>query len=172
MARLFFALWPDATAAARLAVLAGDVGLVTGGKPMPLEKIHLTLAFLGEVPEARLAEARAAAAGREPVAIRLDCVGSFRRARVAWAGSLEPNEPLAALQSALAGRLRERGFALEDRPFAPHLTLARKTVRPLPRAAIPAIEWTARELVLASSDLGSGRYSALAAWPLGGKALS
>ena len=86
MARLFFAVWPDAAAAARLEALAREVALVTGGRPQPREKIHLTLAFLGEVAEERIGAACAAAPGGESLAIRLDCVGSFRRARSREAG--------------------------------------------------------------------------------------
>ena len=141
---------------------------------MPAGKIHLTLAFLGEVGAERLAAAREAAPpGASRLRVRLDCVGSFRRARVAWAGALAPDAALVALvalQSRLAQGLRDRGFELEDRPFAPHLTLARRTVRPLPKAAIAPVEWTAGELALMRSDLRSGEYETVAAWPMGGEA--
>jgi RNA 2',3'-cyclic 3'-phosphodiesterase len=164
--KLFFALWPGAAAAEVLERLAADVVVVAGGKPMPRAKIHLTLAYLGEVED--LAAAQDAAAGLHSPAfdVRLDCVGSFRRARVSWAGSLEANPPLLELQSTLEARLRDRGFRLEERPFTPHVTLARKAEKALPRARIAPIEWNARELTLVRS-MPTGEYPVLKGWKLG-----
>jgi len=162
MARLFFALWPDEAAARGLERLAVEVAVRTQGKPVPRSKIHLTLAFLGEV------------AGRiafEPEAIAtpafdlvLDCVGSFAGTRVAWAGFVEPPPALANLQAQLARELRGQGLRLEDRPFAPHLTLARHIGATQPRQAIDPIDWRVREVVLVKSQ--AGRYSAVNAWSL------
>ncbi|HET9471988.1 MAG TPA: RNA 2',3'-cyclic phosphodiesterase, partial [Usitatibacter sp.] len=144
MARLFFAVWPDALAAARLAALAGDLAAACGGKPVPESKIHLTLAFLGETAPERAAAAIEAARGVRfaPFGLALDCVGSFRAARVAWAGSLAPQAGLAALHADLAARLRAAQFALEERPFAAHATLARRAMRAVPRARVEPVAWT------------------------------
>ena len=165
--RLFFALWPDAAAAEALERLAADVVVVAGGKPMPREKIHLTLAFLGEVDDLAAAQDAAAALETRPFQVRLDCVGSFRRARVSWAGMIQADPALTDLQARLESQLRARGFALEERPFAPHVTLARKAERALPRAKIAAIAWTATELTLVRSAPGTGGYPILKAWRLG-----
>jgi 2'-5' RNA ligase len=87
--RLFFALWPDDA----LREALGRVGLVLAaraqGKPVPAAKLHMTLAFLGEVPAERLAPAVDAAARvkGEAFELLLDEVGAFRSARVAWVGS-------------------------------------------------------------------------------------
>ena len=166
MARLFFALWPDAAAADALARLARDLGPRVGGKPVPATKIHLTLAFLGEVAE-RAGAAAVPVAGRAFV-ISVDCVGAFRGARVAWAGIAQPPAALVDLQSRLAAQLRAAGFELEDRPFVPHLTLARRIAAPLPRVAIAPIGWQAREVALMRSEAGTGRYTRLETWELPG----
>jgi 2'-5' RNA ligase len=170
MARLFFALWPGDDARAALASLAQDVALVAEGKPVPADKIHLTLAFLGEIPEARMPDVLAAAAGTrgKPFDLALDRVGSFRRARVAWAGTSDAPTALLDLQAGLAANLASRGFVLEERPFAAHLTLARKIAKPLPQASIPAIEIGAKELALVRTEAGTGRYTTLERWPLRG----
>jgi len=169
MARLFFAVWPDAGSAARLAALALDVALVSGGKPLPAAKIHLTLAFLGEIgPEEAAAAVAAARAVRfAPFGLSLDCVGSFRAARVAWAGSLAPQPALEALQADLAGRLRSAAFALEDRPFAAHATLARRAMRAVPRARIEPVAWTVDAFTLVRSETGTGRYEVVEAFAPG-----
>lgn len=96
------------------------------------ERMHLTLAFLGEVAQARAEDAadalEAAAAGCRPFLARLGGPGAFpswERARVLWAGIERGAAELARLARALAAELGSRGFALEDREFVPHLTLGR-----------------------------------------------
>jgi 2'-5' RNA ligase len=165
--RLFFAIWPDRAARAALAGLAGHIVQVAGGRATPAESIHLTLEFLGEVEPERVELLHRIASqvhGRR-FRICLDRVGSFRRARVGWAGSEKPPRQLVALQAELNARLRQDGFALEEREYSPHATLARKIERPLPRARIDAIEWPVGEFALVAS--AGGRYTTLASWPLG-----
>lgn len=169
MARLFFALWPEPPARAALAKLAAEVAQVAGGRAEREDRIHLTLAFLGEVPEERVASiaALAAATPMPELRLRFDRVGSFRRARVAWAGMGEPDPALAAFQSELAAALRAAGLELEDRPFQAHVTLARRTERPLPRAAIAPIPWRARRYALVRTERGSGDYADVGVFGLG-----
>ena len=166
--RLFFALWPDAPARMALATLANELALHSGGKAVPPAKIHLTLAFLGDVDDGRLEQAtQAPGTGRRPpFDVRLDTVGSFRGARVAWAGCRKPASGLSELQSALAHALAERGFALDERPYTPHVTLVRKIARPIAQGSSPPIAWRATELALVRSEPGRGSYATLAAWPL------
>ncbi len=95
------------------------------------ENLHLTLAFLGELPGSRLADIEAAmsaaAAGAGAFTLSFDHAGRFRRegGDIWWLGAADC-PALTALQSRLASELRARGFALEDRRFYPHLTLARR----------------------------------------------
>ncbi|HEV2236938.1 MAG TPA: RNA 2',3'-cyclic phosphodiesterase [Ktedonobacterales bacterium] len=100
--------------------------------------LHLTLAFLGELDDARLAEvapaAAEAAAGVAPFTLNVGALGTFgrpRAPRVIWAGVSGELRPLGALHRRLGDALARRGFALEARPYAPHLTLAR-VATPLP----------------------------------------
>ena len=95
--------------------------------------LHVTLAFLGEQPGERLQELQrigeVAARDSRPGTLRLGEAGSFgsRRApRVLWVGLDGDLEAMADLQTRLAAALRQAGFALEDRPFTPHVTLARR----------------------------------------------
>jgi RNA 2',3'-cyclic 3'-phosphodiesterase len=169
MARLFFALWPDERAREALARLAVDVGTVAQGKPVPAAKIHLTLSFLGEVAEERRDALRAAARAVRgtPLELVLDRLGSFRKARAAWAAASEVPAALTQLQSALEARLRERGFALEERPYRPHVTLARSIRAPLPAASIEPITMRCEALALVRTEPGSGAYASLESWGLG-----
>jgi 2'-5' RNA ligase len=166
MARLFFALWPDAAGRERLERLAGELATYASGKPVPIAKVHLTLAFLGQVDDARMATAvdAARAVRFAGFSFALDRVGSFRGARVAWAGCAGTPAPLAALAQSLAVRLGKAGFALEDRPYAPHATLARRIAHAVPPAAIAPIEWPVGGFSLVRSETGTGRYAVLEAF--------
>ena len=168
MARLFFALWPGEDGARSLALVARSLAELAGGKPTPPEKIHLTLAFLGETDEERARAARLAASEVRAAAFSfaLDTVGSFKRSGVGWAAASRPVAGLERLQSSLARRLSAAGFAFEDRPFAAHVTLARRIGKAVPRAPMPPLEWRAREFTLVRTEPGSGRYKILESWPL------
>ena len=94
--------------------------------------LHLTLKFLGSVPEASIEPVtgalRDASLGMSPfeACIRgLDAFPSAGRPRVLWAGVTDG----AAQMTELAGRvdttLSALGFAREERPFSPHITLGR-----------------------------------------------
>lgn len=168
MARLFLAIWPGAAAAVALGDLALDVARVCEGRPVERSKIHLTLTFLGEIDAAREAGigdvARAMpTAGRFDLV--LDRVGSFRRSRVAWAGASSEPPELMTLQSGLEARLRAAGFVLEDRPYRPHFTLARKIARPLPDARVAPVQIACEAFALVVS--AGGKYTTRESWPLG-----
>jgi 2'-5' RNA ligase len=167
--RFFFALWPDEDAAQSLAALSESIAAQAGGKPVPRERIHLTLAFLGELAPARAEEACNAAAvtGSRGFELVLDQLGSFRAARVAWAGCSHGPPGLKTLQTRLAKALVSRDFVLEERPFAAHVTLARKISKALEREPMPPIVWRAREYTLVRSEAGTGRYTVLERWNLG-----
>ena len=166
--RLFFALWPDAAAAEELAALSQELAMLAGGRPVAAAKIHLTLAFLGDLEESAPDAARRAVDGlsHPRFEVALDQVGSFKGARVAWTGFREPSRGLVDLQSDLEARLRAAGFALDERPYTPHVTLARKATRAIARKAAEPIRWQARSFALVKSELGRGSYATLEEWDL------
>ena len=93
--------------------------------------IHVTMKFLGEVPEDKIsavAEAvRAAVKGVEPFDVYVRGLGVFpspKYIRVVWAGVAEGRENIIAIQRSLDRELGKLGFRPE-RDFVPHLTLAR-----------------------------------------------
>ncbi len=169
MARIFFALRPAAPAREALGRLATEVAAETGARRVPEAGLHLTLVFLGECDRMRVEEA-ARAASRVCVPsfeVALDRLGAFAKAGVAWAGCARPPRALQDLQSALASRLADAGFALEDRPYSPHLTLARHMRGKLAPRAIDPVTWQAGSFALLRSGGGAGRYETVAEWPLG-----
>ena len=95
------------------------------------ENLHVTLSFLGQVPDEaapRLSDAlRGAARPLAPFAVRLAGVGAFpnaRRPRVAWVG-MQGAEPLVALALRAREALAAAGHPGDDKDFRAHLTLAR-----------------------------------------------
>jgi 2'-5' RNA ligase len=96
----------------------------------PAYNMHITTRFIGEWPEARLDELRAAlesAPPRQPIRIELRGLGWFpnaRRPRVFWAG-VEGGPALTELAHDIDRALETLGLPREDREFSPHLTLAR-----------------------------------------------
>jgi 2'-5' RNA ligase len=95
--------------------------------------LHVTLAFLGEQPSEQLEVLQqvggAAASISRPARLALGTAGSFgakRAPRVLWVDLVGDVEALLELQRRLDAALRHAGFALEDRPFRPHITLARR----------------------------------------------
>jgi RNA 2',3'-cyclic 3'-phosphodiesterase len=97
-----------------------------------LEKVHLTLLFLGQTPADKIpalsSKLREAFARHGAMTVRLAGAGTFppkRPARVAWIG-LDAPEELAEVQAdAVAAAVDAVGFQPEERPFRPHVTLAR-----------------------------------------------
>lgn len=93
---------------------------------------HLTLVFLGNVPDDRVDPVREAvrgAAGRHrPFTLRLQGAGTFghpTHPRTLWAGVEGDRESLLALAADLRHALFQIGLQLEARAYQPHLTLAR-----------------------------------------------
>jgi 2'-5' RNA ligase len=96
------------------------------------ENIHLTLKFLGNVPAERvtaIAQAMEYAAHGQPAfplrARSLGCFPHASRPRVLWIGLDDPSQALGSLYERLTTACIPLGFPAEDRPFHPHLTLAR-----------------------------------------------
>lgn len=177
-ARVFFALWPAPEIAAKLAEIAAMAGQTLGGKPTRCETIHLTLAFLGDVPEAQLPLLCAIASqvqGRS-FDLTLDRLGFWHHNHLLWAGCETSPPALPALADDLAAAVQQGGFAVANgkHSFAPHVTLLRK----VPAGAAPAsigalpdsevLHWHCDEFVLVRSRPSSAgsSYESLARFPL------
>ena len=163
--RLFFALWPDA--ATRQAIVRATRRAVRecGGKPTPQANLHVTLAFLGPVDAADLA--RVAALEPPPCApfeLVLDRLGYWERARVLWLAPREAPAALRALERDLWDRLVALGFERERKPYAPHVTLARKARGVA--ADVDRVVWPVGGIALVESQTGPrhSRYSVLESW--------
>lgn len=158
--RVFYALWPDA--ATRTALLAWQARLQ--GKPVRADKLHLTLAFLGQRPASELPALLNILAHMPARAMPLvfDHASHFTQLALAWAALAQPSPALLDLRAACMHHLAQQGLAprFEHDRFTPHVTLARQA--PPPIGDFAPIAWQASELVLVESLKSSGDYRILA----------
>ena len=108
------------------------------------ENLHVSLAFLGEVPDNELNGISGiltnVANGVRSFTLKICGAGTFgppRHPRVLWAG-IPASTELTALHAALSTQLSERGFRTDDREYSPHVTLARFS---RPGNCRPVTEW-------------------------------
>ena len=165
-ARVFFALVPDRALQEQLGALASELATRIGGRATRDENIHLTLAFVGNVRQAEIAtlEAILDALPRRGFELTLDHAGTWNHAEIAWLGPRTVPDALDDLHNALSAALVEAGYPIDDRPFRPHLTLARRGRRSLGRESGSSLSWRVGGVSLMRSESTGGgvRYRELA----------
>lgn len=99
---------------------------------VPPRNLHVTLHFLGDQSEERLAEAEVtladAAAGSAPLDVTFHGIGAFpglERPRILWVGLAHGALEVRRLQARVTDALAVRGFGKEERAWHPHLTIGR-----------------------------------------------
>jgi len=180
---MFFALWPDEAQRAALAHAAARTVRHCGGRPVPHESLHVTLVFLGSVPEPRVEELsaigrRVAAAfpgDAVPITVSLETLEHWAKAQLLAvlerqdeASAAAPGA--AALARFLSAATLAAGFSPDLKPFRVHVTVARKVARP-PRACdVRKVDWSFDEFALIESrTLEKGPvYSVVESYLLGG----
>jgi 2'-5' RNA ligase len=122
--RLFYALWPDDGVRGQLSALLSGLS----GRLVPAANLHITLAFLGQQPAARVPELLhiAEQAALPPMPLVLDRWGMFRRHGVVWVGMSNVPPALLAGRQRLVELLTENAVSFDaGGSFKPHVTLAR-----------------------------------------------
>ncbi len=167
--RLFVGIWPTEEGRGEAGALQGAIrrlGLGPAVRFTRPEQCHLTLAFLGEVAEPRVAEValavRVAAQGCEAFRLRIAGLGCFpdtRHPRVLWAGVSGDLSPLRDVQRAVAAATdayRDPRVAATEPPFHPHVTLARLKSR----------ETSGRERRVLREFVEGTPFQGTAGWPV------
>jgi 2'-5' RNA ligase len=193
--RLFVALDIDDMIRERIVrFVEGVSNFAPDARWMKPESLHVTLKFIGEYPDASVEAMKEALATVSASTARIHFRGygffpTAKAARVFWT-AMEAGPELAALAAAVDTNTATLGVAREDRPFSPHITLARgaggsgspqhrredrpnRTFQRLQEklAALPTPEFgtmTPREFFLYQSQLSpkGSKYTKLAAFPL------
>jgi 2'-5' RNA ligase len=147
---------------------------------VPAENLHITVRFIGHVPDDKAQSVIDVLKADVPVATfeaTAQGCGAFPPSgavRVIWIGLPGGCEGLAEIYGEMNRRLLPFGMPPENRPFSAHLTLARVKDAPrgvsqdarkaLERCRVPPVAWTVREATVFQSHLSphGPRYEALA----------
>lgn len=163
MARLFLALWPNAALRHQLAHWQDGWRWPRSATPTRMDRLHVTLHFLGEVDDAVTDHLVAALdVPCEPFDLRLG-------RNALWHHGLAVLEPLgvppqlAALHARLSAAVAAAGLAVDSRPYRPHVTLARRAEKALVETDGPPIAWPVSGYALVQSTVEG--YAVLARWP-------
>lgn len=173
--RIFFAIWPDNDAQKQLAGLAKQLRLesLCGGRKIKTENIHLTLVFVGKVYPDSLkalydAGDRIKQSGSPAFDLVIDEIHYWKHNHIVYVAPGKVPQALVNLERALRNAISAAGFPLEQRTYAPHITLMRNAFCPtLPELAEP-IAWRVREWTLVKSEQTSNGsvYTPIRCWPL------
>jgi 2'-5' RNA ligase len=176
--RLFIAIHLHDEARHKTAGLLHELPFDRSLKFVPEENLHLTLVFIGNMPERQipLIEEAIEEASKpvKPFTLTFTKLGAFpnfREPHVIWFGLEEPTGQLKSLDQRLKAALEKRRIHLIDsKPFLPHLTLARvkgplssEVVPELERIAaarhsIPQVDVSSIELMESKPGAGSPEY--------------
>lgn len=174
--RLFLGAFPDLDAAKRAANLSRSLRteLNLRGRPLPPERLHITLHHIGDYaglpPRVVAAICDAAATvGMGPFEVEFDRVASFSGRPGNRPLVLRGSDGLAELMKFQRGLGAAITRARVGRPvasqFTPHMTLLYDDIQVEDRAVEP-IRWTVNEFILVHSLLGQTRHVPLARWSL------
>lgn len=163
--RLFFALWPSDRQRETLRDTLGPLVRQIEGRPVARGNWHVTLVFVGNFPESRIAELLAASreVTVEPFRLRFDRLVYWQRPRIACLQAVSVPAALEGLVADLGNVIRGFGIEREDRTYRPHVTSVR-AARPfdaLPLARPLEMAWSGFELVESLSMPGGVRYHPL-----------
>ena len=157
--RLFFALWPTEEARTQIAERTRTAVEAAGGRPVPPENYHVTLAFLGHVRISGVDEiTRIMRTIRfKSFMLQLDRTGYWPRSKVAWLGSSSCPLELDALEDEIWMKLEDLGFHRDNlNPYQPHVSLARSASSGLGMVLEQPVIWPVHAFGLVSSEPGEG----------------
>lgn len=169
--RLFFALWPESSSSKQWQHDLALSSQLLGGRRMPMANLHMTLAFLGEVPGDRVNALIALGDDlpRDAISLRFDRIECWKKPELACLRPTESPVALTRLVGQLNTGLRMAGFPLEGKAFKPHVTLARHVTTSSPSLPVwPVIEWQVPAIALVRSRLTpeGSEYAVLHEWAL------
>jgi 2'-5' RNA ligase len=163
--RLFFALWPNDRQRDQLRNVISPAAKEVEGQAVYRGSWHVTLAFLGDIPEERIPEVRAIerAVKFEPFRTRFDKAEYWARPKVAVLSAATVPTELQHLVLQLETMLEKLDVPTDEKTFRPHITIVRRA-RPFEtqRLAQPAlVEWTGFELIESVPEPGGSSYRPL-----------
>lgn len=121
------------------------------GNYTPEENLHLTLAFIGEYPDAEPVLDALSAVSFSPFDLCLEGMGCF--GDLWWAG-MRRSAPLDMLARRVRHALAENGIPFDRKRFSPHITLIRRARGDMPVTELAYASMTVEAFSLMRSDRG------------------
>lgn len=163
--RLFFALWPDDAVRRQLSEAARTLEPAARARLVRSQNFHVTLAFVGEVPDSKLAVLQQIGAALRSAAFEVTCdsLEYWPRSAAVVTAAREMPLPLLDLRDTLC-----RAAELPREAFRAHVTLARKVAQAPVLPAMSPIRWRATHFSLIRSQTGGSEsaYTVVDTWPL------
>jgi RNA 2',3'-cyclic 3'-phosphodiesterase len=163
--RLFFVVWPDEDAVAQFSRVADHLVLVPNGRLVAPKNYHVTLAFLGEVPDAQfeLWERTGAALHATRCTIAFNALEYWPKRQVVVATAQELPPALFKIWTQL-----QQAAGLRPVSFRAHVTLARKVAQAPVLQAMSVVHWQISNITLVRSATGGAEsaYTVVSTWPL------
>ncbi|WP_157420089.1 RNA 2',3'-cyclic phosphodiesterase [Oceanisphaera avium] len=164
--RLFLA-FPATELSESLSLLQDQLALP--GRRVPVHQFHLTLRFLGALTPTQFDSLHRQLSGVRLAKfhLRLDNLGYFPKAQVAWLGPTRVPTALSTLYQELLLRCASLRLAKPHKAYRPHVSVYRNTPAP-PRITISPLAFSPPYLALYNSTASEQgvHYEELARWPL------
>jgi 2'-5' RNA ligase len=167
--RYFFALWPDDGIRSELNTL-GDQLTDKLVKRTRIENLHLTLVFPGNVDTATMDEiiTEVSKESTQAFTLEIDRLGWWKKPAITWAAPSIVPDTLNLVVSRLDQICRKHAIELGDRPYQPHITLARKSTRATHVEKFQPVVWkvTSFSLIKSVTWASGPEYQPVESWSL------
>ena len=133
------------------------------GNYVPVQNLHLTMAFIGEVKSAEPVKEALQSMQYKPFKLRLAELGCF--GDVLWTG-MKGNQSLSAAVKAVRDALDQAGITYDKKKFVPHITLVRKMNGNWKQIPAPKGDMPVKKISLMKSEVKDGRrvYTEIASY--------
>jgi len=166
MKRLFFALWPDDETRKRIDQFNQSIK-ARGLKKVKRNNLHATLVFLGNIDAETqvLISENVQNIRTQSFILNFDQLDYWRKPRILCLTASQHDPKLLALAETIRNAAEVCGIKTEERPYKPHITLARKAVGNV-EIEIKPITWRVRSfcLVESCSTPDGVHYQVLKSW--------
>jgi len=141
------------------------------GRAVPLKNLHVTITFLGDLQDQHIERIDEAMQSQQNAAfdVLFDDPGYWPDTAIQWLGCTQVPAQLNTLTKRCRHIANRVNLKVDKRPFAPHITLARRVLVPPPAPlSRPSFGWRAESIELFQSIMGAGKvsYQPLISWPL------
>lgn len=151
--RLFVAIKTSRAVNAALKHVSTSLAMFGNGSFCKEDMYHITLAFIGETDRAGDIIKAMDSVKSPPFSLEISGMGSFGNT---YYVGVQPSKELSCMQNDLSQSLRSAGFALENRAFVPHITIARRYRAELtPTVFVPQAQMQVESIVLMESVGGT-----------------